>query len=116
MRAVAFRRGAVRVRRPLLVGESGFQPTCEPTGFQPVEHQLLSSPVFGFSRTFDTAGEFTATGVWPQRGQDGLRWEAKSAAPGASDEFASSIKSAGEPVTDTLSSGLFGTLHAIAST
>jgi hypothetical protein len=41
--------------------------------------------------------------------------KAESPAPGPMAEFASSIKNAGEPVFGTLSSVLFGTLHAVAS-
>src|SRR2546429_5025018 len=42
----------------------------------------------GFSRTFDTAGEFTRAVDRPELGQDGARWEGEIAVPDDSGEFA----------------------------
>jgi hypothetical protein len=52
---------------------------------------LLSAELFGFSRTFDTAGEFPTAVDWLEHGQSGTRWEGKSAFSDAPTEFASSI-------------------------
>jgi hypothetical protein len=48
-------------------------------------------PVFWTSG--DTVGEFPAGSVWPELGQDGFRWEGKTAAIDAPDEFVDGISS-----------------------
>ena len=45
----------------------------------------------------DTVNEFPSAPDWPESGQDESPGQAKSRGPGGPDEFADSIKSAGEP-------------------
>ena len=82
---------------------------------------MLTSAVTGFSRSFDDRGQEVCNlcvgygRVYGDFGARVVRRRASDAKPIRSATLATVIKSAGEPVTGTLSSGLFGTLHATTS-